>query len=71
MKEKIIDAHTNCILTFKNLTPIEALEVLESLKYGLIKSHNIDRPNPMPDLSWNKGQLLPFKTLEFVNDGDN
>ncbi len=54
MEEKIINAHANCMIALKDLTPMEALEVLESLKYGLIKSHNIDRPNPLPKLSWNK-----------------
>jgi len=54
MEENIIKAHANCIIALKDLTPIEALEVLDSLRYGLIKSHNIDRPNPLPELSWNK-----------------
>ena len=51
MKEKIQKAHVECLIALCNLTPIEAVEVLESLRYGLIKSHNIDRPNPFPDLS--------------------
>jgi hypothetical protein len=43
MEEKIIDAHAKCMIALMNLTPIEALNVLENLRNGLIKSHNIDR----------------------------
>jgi hypothetical protein len=44
MKQEIVDAYANCIIALKDLTPYQALDILNNLRSALIKSHSLETP---------------------------